>query len=71
MKNISYLEMVSELLNQSDFSEFEKTYRNPVKKSIKIISNRGFENSKSDLHDDVLSCISSQRDLSDPEFSFQ
>ena len=71
MKNISYLEMVSELLNQSDFSEFEKTYRNPVKKSIKIISNRGFKNSKSDLHDDVLSCISSQRDLSEPEFSFQ
>jgi hypothetical protein len=40
MKSISYLDMVKEILNESEFFEFEKYYNNPVKKSIKILNHR-------------------------------
>jgi hypothetical protein len=40
MKNILYLDMVKELLTQSEFLKFEKCYNNPVKKSIKILNHR-------------------------------
>ena len=40
MKNISYLDMVKEILNESEFFEFEKTYNIPIKKSVKILNHR-------------------------------
>ena len=70
MKNISYLDMVKEILNESEFFEFEKCYNNPVKKSIKILNHRGYKNNKSDLHNIIYSTISNQRDLSEPDFSY-
>jgi len=69
MKNISYLDMVKEILNESEFFEFEKCYNNPVKKSIKILNHRWYRNNKSDLHDIVQSILSQERDLSEPDFS--
>jgi len=70
MKNISYLDMVKEILNESEFFEFEKCYNNPVKKSIKILNHRWYKNNKSDLHNIIYSTISDQRDLSEPNFSY-
>lgn len=70
MKNISYLDMVKEILNESEFFEFEKCYNNPVKKSIKILNHRWYKNNKSDLHNIIYSTISNQRDLSEPDFSY-
>ena len=70
MKNISYLDMVKELLNESEFSQFEKCYNNPVKKSIKILNHRWYKNNKPDLHNIIYSTISNQRDLSEPDFSY-
>ena len=70
MKNISYLDMVKEILNESEFLEFEKCYNNPVKKSIKILNHRWYKNNKSDLHNIIYSTISNQRDLSEPDFSY-
>jgi len=70
MKSISYLDMVKEILNESEFFEFEKCYNNPVKKSIKILNHRGYKNNKSDLHDIVESILSQERDLSEPDFSY-
>ena len=70
MKSISYLDMVKEILDESDFFEFEKYYNNPVKKSIKILNHRWYKNNKSDLHDIVLSIFSQERDLSEPDFSY-
>ena len=70
MKNISYLDMVKELLNESEFSQFEKCYNNPVKKSIKILNHRWYKNNKSDLHNIIYSTISNERDLSEPDFSY-
>ena len=70
MKSISYLDMVKEILNESEFFEFEKCYNNPVKKSIKILNHRGYKNNKSDLHDIVQSILSQERDLSEPDFSY-
>ena len=70
MKSISYLDMVKEILNESEFFEFEKCYNNPVKKSIKIVNHRGYKNNKSDLHDIVQSILSLERDLSEPDFSY-
>ena len=70
MKSISYLGMVKEILNESEFFEFEKCYNNPVKKSIKILNHRGYKNNKSDLHDIVQSILSLERDLSEPDFSY-
>ena len=70
MKNISYLDMVKEILNESEFFEFEKCYNNPVKKSIKILNHRWYRNNKSDLHDIVQSILSQERDLSEPDFSY-
>ena len=70
MKNISYLDMVKEILNESEFFEFEKCYNNPVKKSIKILNHRGYKSKKSDLHDIVQSILSQERDLSEPNFSY-
>lgn len=70
MKSISYLDMVKEILNESEFFEFEKCYNNPVKKSIKILSHRGYKNKKPDLHNIIYSTISNQRDLSEPDFSY-
>jgi len=70
MKNISYLDMVKEILNESEFLQFEKCYNNPVKKSIKILNHRGYKNNKSDLHDIVQSILSQERDLSEPDFSY-
>jgi hypothetical protein len=70
MKSISYLDMVKEILNESEFFEFEKCYNNPVKKSIKILSHRGYKNNKPDLHNIIYSTISNQRDLSEPDFSY-
>ena len=70
MKSISYLDMVKEILNESEFLEFEKCYNNPVKKSVKILNHRGYKNKKSDLYDIVKSTISNERDLSEPNFSY-
>ena len=70
MKSISYLDMVKEILNESDFFEFEKCYNNPVKKSIKILNHRGYKNNKSDLHNIIYSAFSNERDLSEPDFSY-
>ena len=70
MKSISYLDMVKEILNESEFFEFEKCYNNPVKKSIKILNHRWYKNSKSDLHNIIYSTISNERDLSEPDFSY-
>ena len=70
MKSISYLDMVKEILNESDFSEFQKCYNNPVKKSIKILNHRWYKNKKSDLYDIVKSTLSQERDLSEPDFSY-
>jgi len=70
MKSISYLDMVKEILNESEFFEFEKCYNNPVKKSIKILNHRGYKNNKSDLHNIIYSTISKEWDLSEPEFSY-
>ena len=70
MKNISYLDMVKEILNESEFFEFEKCYNNPVKKSIKILNHRWYKNNKSDLHNIIYSTISNERDLSESDFSY-
>ena len=70
MKNISYLDMVKEILNEAEFFEFEKCYNNPVKKSIKILNHRGYKNNKSDLHNIIYSTISKEWDLSEPDFSY-
>ena len=70
MKSISYLNMVKEILNESEFFEFEKCYNNPVKKSIKILNHRGYKNNKSDLHNIIYSAFSNERDLSEPDFSY-
>ena len=70
MKSISYLDMVKEILNESEFFEFEKCYNNPVKKSIKILNHRWYKNNKSDLHNTVYSAFSNERDLSEPDFSY-
>ena len=70
MKNISYLDMVKEILNEAEFFEFEKCYNNPVKKSIKILNHRGYKNNKSDLHNIICSTISNERNLSEPDFSY-
>ena len=70
MKSILYLDMVKEILNESEFFEFEKCYNNPVKKSIKILNYRWYKNNKSDLYNIIYSTISNQRDLSEPDFSY-
>ena len=70
MKNISYLDMVKELLNEAEFFEFEKCYNNPVKKSIKILNHRWYKNKKTDLHNIIYSTISNERNLSEPDFSY-
>jgi 16S rRNA C967 or C1407 C5-methylase (RsmB/RsmF family) len=70
MKSISYLDMVKDILNESEFLQFEKCYNNPVKKSIKILNHRWYKNNKSDLHDIVESILSQERDFSEPDFSY-
>ena len=70
MKSILYLDMVKEILNESEFFEFEKCYNNPVKKSIKILNHRWYKNNKFDLHNIIYSTISNERDLSEPDFSY-
>ena len=70
MKKISYLDMIKELLGDEEFLKFQKCYNNPIKKSIKIINNRWFKNTKIDLYDKVKSIISEQRDLAEPDFSY-
>ena len=70
MKSISYLDMVKEILTQSEFLEFEKCYNNPVKKSVKILNHRWYKNNKSDLYDIVKSTLSNERNLSEPDFSY-
>ena len=70
MKNISYLDMVKEILSESEFLNFQKCYNNPVKKSIKILNHRWYKNNKSDLNDIVKSTLSQERDLSEPNFSY-
>ena len=70
MKGISYLDMVKEILSESEFSEFEKCYNNPVKKSVKILNHRWYKNNKSNLHDIVHYILSQERDLAEPQFSY-
>ncbi len=70
MKSISYLDMVKEILNESEFFEFEKCYNNPVKKSIKLLNHRWYKNKKSDLHNIIYYTFSNERDLSEPDFSY-
>jgi len=70
MKSISYLDMIKEILNESKFFEFEKCYNNPVKKSIKILNHRWYKNNKSDLYNIIYSTFSNERDLSEPDFSY-
>ena len=69
MKNISYLDMVKELLSESEFSQFEKCYNNPIKKSIKILNHRWYKNNNTDLYNIIKCIISQERDLSEPDFS--
>jgi len=69
MKSISYLDMVHELLNETDFQNFQKTYELPIKKSVKLISKRWIDSK--DLSEIIKSTISEERDLSEPAFSFQ
>lgn len=70
MKKNSYLDMVKELLNDEEFLKFQKTYNISIKKSVKILNHRWYKNKKSDLHDIVLSILSQERDLSEPNFSY-
>ena len=70
MKNISYLDMVKELLSESEFSQFEKCYNNPIKKSIKILNRRWYKSNNSDLHNIIKSVLLQERDLSEPDFSY-
>ena len=70
MKKISYLDMIKELLGDEEFLKFQKCYNNPIKKSIKILDNRWFKNIEIDLYDKVKSIISEQRDLAEPDFSY-
>ena len=70
MKNISYLDMVKELLTESEFSQFEKCYNNPVKKSIKILNHRWFKNNNIDLHNIIKLVLLQERYLSEPDFSY-
>ena len=70
MKKNSYLDMVKELLNDEEFLKFQKTYNIPIKKSVKILNHRWYKNKKSDLHDIVQSILTQERDLSEPNFSY-
>lgn len=70
MKNISYLDMIKELLPESEFLQFQKCYNNPIKKSVKIISHRWF-NSNANLREVVTSSLSKERNLSEPKFSYK
>ena len=70
MKNISYLDMIKELLPESDFLQFQKCYDNSIKKSVKIISHRWFNNNK-DIREKVLSTLSDEWDLTSPRFSYK
>lgn len=70
MKNISYLDMVKELLPEAEFLQFEKCYNNPIQKSIKILRHRWY-NDKTDLYDIVKSTISKEWNLSEPKFSYK
>lgn len=69
MKNISYLDMVQELLSKSEFLQFQKCYNNTVKKSVKILNHRWFNN-KTDIYNAVKSILSQERDLLEPNFSY-
>ena len=70
MKKIPYLDMVKELLDTEEFLQFQKTYNIPIKKSIKILKHRWFKNTNTDLYDKVKSIISQQRDLLEPDLSY-
>ena len=70
MKGISYLDMIKELLNESEFFKFQECYAKPIKKSIKILNHRWFKNQKSDLRKIVHDCISQERNLSESNFSY-
>ena len=70
MKNISYLDMIKELIPEPEFLKFQKCYNNPIKKSVKIISHRWFNNDV-DIYNIVKSTLSQERDLSEPDFSYK
>ena len=70
MKNISYLDMIKELLPESEFLQFQKCYNNPITKSVKVISHRWFNNNIN-LRDIVISSLSNERNLSEPDFSYK
>ena len=70
MKKIPYLDMVKELLDTEEFLQFQKTYNIPIKKSIKILKHRWFKNTNANQYDKIKSIISQQRDLSEPDFSY-
>lgn len=69
MKSISYLDMVHELLNEVDFKNFQKTYELPIKKSVKLISKRWIDSKN--LSEIIKSTISEERNLWEPDFSYQ
>lgn len=69
MKSISYLDMVHELLNEADFQSFQKTYELPIKKSVKLISKRWIDSKN--LSEIIKSTISEERNLWEPDFSYQ
>ena len=69
MKSIPYLDMVHELLNEADFQNFQKTYELPIKKSVKLISKRWID--LKNLSEIIKSTISEERNLWEPDFSYQ
>jgi 16S rRNA C967 or C1407 C5-methylase (RsmB/RsmF family) len=69
MKNIPYLDMLQELLSESEFLKFKECYNNPIKKSLKILNHRWYNN-KNNIYDEVKSTFSQERDLSEPTFSY-
>ena len=69
MKNISYLDMIKELLPESEFLKFQECYNNPIKKSVKIISHRWLNNDI-DIYNIVKSTLSKERNLLEPKFSY-
>lgn len=70
MKSTSYLDMVKDILNESEFLQFEKCYNKPIKKSIKILNHRWYKNKNTDLRSIVQSVLLQERDLSEPDFSY-
>lgn len=64
MKNISYLDMVAELLNEKEFLQFKNEYEKPITKSVKLINKRWWEKF-------INNYLQKEWTLDEPDFSFQ